>query len=295
MNFLKIYCDSPQDNKINAAIFLSGTGSNAEKILEFWQKDRHSRLEIVAIVTDRPESRAAAIGEAYGIPVINAYIREFYHSRGLKRLSIATPEGKAAREAWTDSLREALAPYNVDFGIFAGFIPLTNITGDFPCLNVHPGDLTYIKDGQRYLVGLHTIPVERSIVEGLDYMRSSVIIAEPFEEGDDMDSGPILGVSQKVTIDLQGKDLTELKALYDSRPDKRPVGGYKDELESVAGHNQELLKINGDWTVFPHVVFEFAKGNYAVDENKQLYYKEDGNWQPVKTVEYLESGNKLVL
>ena len=192
----------------NTAIFLSGSGSNAEKLLQTLQKLDKPVLNVAALVTDAPEtSRARELGKIFSIPVIEHDIREYYFSRGETRVSIATPRGQELREMWTTELKEKLAPLNLDFGVFAGFVPLTNLTQELPCLNVHPGDLTYLKDGQRLLVGLHTIPVERAIIEGLDYMRSSVILVEPYSgSGGEMDSGHILGLSPKVPIDFMGKD-----------------------------------------------------------------------------------------
>ncbi len=266
-----------------AAIFLSGSGSNAERILEQYSQNRPDSIEIVAIVTDRPKkSRAEEIANAYDLPMVAVDIREYYHAKGLKRISIATPEGRAVREDWTNELRRQLADCRVEFGIFAGFMPLCNLAADYPCLNVHPGDLTYEKDGERHLVGLYTVPIERAILEGLDYLRTSVIIVEPYEgSGKNMDAGPILGVSPEVPIDLRGHSLEELQAIADARPEKRPLKGYGDILEHIAEHNQERLKEGGDWVVFPPVVFEFAAGNFGEAEG-QLFYKQ----QAVKTVEF---------
>ena len=260
---------------VNAAIFLSGSGSNAENLLNYFNNNPLNDLNIVALVTDRPkQSRAHEIGKIFDIPVVSLDIKYFYTEHGLKRVNIMTEEGVQVREQWTNALRALLAPYDVQFGIFAGFIPLCNITGDMPCLNVHPGDLTYLKDGERFLVGLHTIPVDRAILEGLSYMRSSVIVAEPFLGfGENMDAGHILGVSGKVTIDLMGHDLNRLREIARKRPSKRPLGGYKDLLNDVANHNQELLKIHGDWVVLPQVVADFAKGLFSEGVNGELLYR----------------------
>ncbi len=197
-----------------AAIFLSGSGSNAERILEKWQHAGTEAPFVPAVLfTDAPSrSRAGELGQQFGVPVEANDIREFYRARGETRMSIATPRGQQIREQWTDAVREQLAPYNLDFGILAGFIPLTNLTADMPCLNVHPGDLTYLKDGQRYLVGLHTVPIERAILEGLRFLRSSIIIAQPYTgNGGEMDSGPILGISEPVDLDLDPSSLDVLQ------------------------------------------------------------------------------------
>lgn len=290
------FLDNSRAVKPSAAIFLSGSGSNAEKILAACSEaGDEAPFKVAVLVTDRPDtSRAVEIAKSYDIPVVALDIRVFYRERGQTRISIATPEGRAIREAWTDALRKALENYAPDFGILAGFVPLTNITGDFPCLNVHPGDLTYEKDGRRYLVGLHTVPVERAVLEGLPSMRSSVIIAIPYTgRGDDMDSGPILGLSSPVTIDLCGESLPALQAIADQRPAKRPPGGYNDRLEEVANVNLERLKVGGDWEVFPKVVFDFARGLFGSEDNR-LFFKMGEKWVPVETVVYRTDGREVV-
>ncbi len=289
MTQVSSYLAAPSGRRPNVAIFLSGSGSNATRILELHRRRRGEEFHVAALVTDRPDtSKAGRLGEEFDVPVVALDIRRFYRERNVNRITIATEDGRRVREEWTNELRARLADYAIDFGAFAGFVPLTNLAGDFPCLNVHPGDLTYEKDGARHLVGLHTIPVERAILEGLDYMRSSVIIVEPYEgAGDNMDAGPILGVSPKVAIDLQGHTLDELQVVAAKRPARRPVGGYKDLLEMIADHNQDLLKEGGDWVVFPQVVFAFAAGKFG-HAGDQLYYR-NGDWQPVKTVEFSET------
>ena len=280
-----------------AAIFLSGSGSNAERLLEDFSRQNEPAWIPVVLVTDKPEkSRAGEIGEKYGIPVLGHDIGEFYRERGLKRVSLADRRGREIREEWTDALRMKLCDYHIDFGILAGFVSLTNITGDFPCLNVHPGDLTVEEDEQRILIGLHTVPIERAILSGFVSLRSSVILARPYTGGGgDMDSGPILGVSEAVEVDFAGASLAELQAASSARPEKRPKGGYGDLLERVAVSNQERLKEKGDWTVFPPVVNDFASGRFATDEHEVLFYLQNGSWQPVKTVIYYSNGRVELL
>ncbi len=278
-----------------AAIFVSGTGTNAERVVARW-RDRHAAArswEPAAIVTDAPgKSRAGVIASAEGLPLVSLDIRAFYQERGEGKVSLATERGRQIRAAWTDSLRKLIAPLRIDFGILAGFVPLTNLTADFPCLNVHPGDLTVEEGGRRLLVGLHTLPIETAILRGLPHLRSSVIVAQPYTGGGgEMDSGPILGISPPVAIDLQGNRLDILRRIADARPRQRPVGGYKDLLEGVAAHNQDLLKRGGDWIVFPRVVEDFAEGNFALDDTGGLFFRTEGVWRGVKTVAYdVDSG-----
>lgn len=273
------------DHPPRAAILMSGEGSNAEKLLS-----APRNWTPAVIVTDRPAtSRAAELAERFNIPLAALDIAAFYRAHGESRVSLATENGRRIREQWTARLREALQPYQPDFGILAGFVPLSNITADFPCLNVHPGDLTVERDGHRLLVGLHRLPVELAIIEGLDHMRSSVIIANPYSgHGGDMDSGPIPGISPKVPIQLHGVSIEELRAIHAARPTQRPPAGYKDKLEEIAGLNLEELKRHGDWIVLPAVVEAFAAGCYTIDNHGGLCFRHsaDTPWMPVLTVEY---------
>ena len=291
------YLNLPAGRQPRAALFLSGGGSNAERLLQARAEAGAAAVwEAAALVTDNPAgSRAAALAETFGVPLIACDIRAFYREGGETRVTLATPLGRELRERWTAELRQRLAPLAPDFGVLAGFVPLTNLTGDFPCLNVHPGDLTWLKNGVRWLVGLHTVPIERAILEGLRGLRSSVIHALPYTgRGEDMDNGPILGLSPEVPLDFQGQSLETLRATAAARPEKRPVGGFKDLLEQVAAHNQERLKINGDWVVLPPTVEAFARNLYGRDAAGGLWRRAtpDAAWQPVATVVYGEGAPK---
>ena len=286
-----------------AAIFLSGSGSNAEQILKGMAADRAAGravpFEVAALVTDAPEtSRAREIAQRYGIPLVEEDIRKFYHARGETRVSIATARGLEVREEWTNALRSKLAPHGIAFGIFAGFVPLTNLTDDFPCLNVHPGDLTYRVDGERHLVGLHEIPIERAILAGLDYLRSSVILATRVASGGKgMDAGPLLGISAPMPMEVSPEQLEEFRKLAAARPAKRPVGGYHDALEEFASAQQERLKVAGDWVVFYPVIRDFAADRFYYDEESgQLHFRGGaGRFFPIETVQYSADGSRELL
>lgn len=240
---------------------MSGAGSNAEKVLKFQKKHSGTWLP-VAIISDAPEkSRAAEIAEKYNLPFIAFSIRKFYRQHGEDKISLASENGRRIRELWTDALRKKIAHLEIDFGILAGFMPLSNITSDFPCLNVHPGDLTVERDGRRLFVGLHAVPTEIAIINGFKTIRSSVIIAEPYTgQGGEMDSGPILGVSPELELDLQGFSCAELLDIYNKRSKQKPRGGWNDDLSRIAIANQERLKEKGDWVIFPQVVNDFVAG-----------------------------------
>jgi folate-dependent phosphoribosylglycinamide formyltransferase PurN len=292
---IKKYLNSKRETP-HAAIFMSGSGSNAEKLLDSIADGENKSWNASMIFTDAPlRSRAAKIAENYKIPYFALDILEFYRRRGETKVSLATEKGRKIREEWTDEARKILIPFKVDFGILAGFVPLTNITSDFPCLNVHPGDLTVEESGRRIFVGLHTVPIEMAILRNCRTLRSSVIIAQTYTgRGGEMDSGPILGISSPVEIGLGEAKFEDLKKIYESRPFQRPPGGYGDLLEEIARKNQENLKINGDWTVFPPAVKDFASGKFGYDEDNSLHYMIAGEWKKIKTVEYSRTGFSLI-
>lgn len=295
-NLLSSYNINDSGYRPGAAIFISGTGSNAECLLENREQLGVKWVPSV-IVTDFPEkSRAAEIARRFGLPLAALSIREFYLQHGEKSITLFTESGRRIRELWTGELRKQLAQYDIAFGILAGFVSLSNITGDFPCLNVHPGDLTLEENGRRVLAGLHAIPIENAILRGLTTLRSSVILAQPYTgAGGEMDSGPVLGVSPECEIDMMGAEAGILREIASARPARKPAGGYKDLLEIIALHNQDRLKSRGDWIVFPPVVADFASGRFGQDPEGSLYYDSDGRWIRIRTIEYSSSGRKLII
>lgn len=285
----KNFFENHSDSKARVAIFVSGTGTNAEKILDFAKENSQKCFyKPVCIVTDRPgRCRAESLSAKYQLPFIYEDINKFYHAKGLDSISLATEQGRQVREEWTAALYEKISPLNIDFGIFAGFIPLTNITDEFPCLNVHPGDLTACDEsGEPILVGLHTTPIHKAFEEGFETLRSSVIAACAYKgSGLGMDKGIVLGISQEIAFDYMGKDrefwLRECRA----RAAQKPKGGWRDAYQNFLSHNQQILKSKGDWIVFPQTVNDFAAGRFAHVADK-LFYKSAKAWLPVKVLEY---------
>jgi len=231
---------TPKDRKARIAQCMSGSGTNVEKVIAQEERlGKECQYETVAILTDDKRSKAEIIAYNHLIQYIQLDIRDFQESKGLgRKLTLATEAHRKAREEYTAELAGRLRKLEVDFIVFGGFEPLTNIAGEFPCLNVHPGDLTYQKDGKPYLVGLHTVPIQRALDQGIGYVRSSVIQALPYTGiGDDMDNGPILGLGPKL--------------FYEGERDAKKI--------------QDALKRASDWVILPAVVLAVARGEIEVD------------------------------
>ena len=272
------------ENKVaKIAIFLSGSGTNAEKILEYQKELKASaNFETQVLVTDCPKSsRTYEIAEKFELPVIALGLKDFYKEYGLESTSLCSTKGREVRQLWTAKLTSLLDSYCLDFGVFAGFVPLSNITDKLPCLNIHPGDLTYKHNGERVLVGLHTIPIEKCLQNNLEYMRSTVIVASNYEGvGSGMDNGVILGLSREVKVELP-VSYNELKE-------------NKENLKKVLVKNQEKLKVNGDWETLPYVVNDFARGIFAFNKDGKLLVKINGKFLPCQYIEYGTAGSQVI-
>ena len=259
----------PTGSPARVAAFMSGSGSNVTRLLELQQKlsaEGPPPFEVVAIVTDNPdreECNARKIAEQFGcIPLVELDIKAFYRDRGHPRVTIKTDLGYDIREEYSQALWELLSIFDPDIAALGGFEPLTNLVGKLPAVNVHPGDLSVLADGQRYLVGLHTIPVRRAILAGRTELRSTTILATPYTKQLEMDEGPVLMVSRPLPIELPEDVTVESLAGPES----------KARLKQIAKEHQNRLKEVGDWEVFPLTVQLMAEGRFAMDEAKAVYF-----------------------
>lgn len=267
---------------MRCAILMSGTGSNAVALLEYERRTAACPYHVAALITDAPESsNTRSIAERYGLPWAECDIRRFYAEHGESTTRMDSPERCRLRNLWSSELLKTVKQFEVDFLLFAGFVSLTNLAAEIPCLNVHPGDLTRCgENGERLYAGLHVLPVEKALLNGDKYLRSSVILVQPYtgDGSKDVDCGPIIGVSEPVAVDLGQYTVGDLRRIKAAR-----VPGVKcsDALRSIALEHIERLKVAGDHVVFPRAAADFAAGAFSFD-GSELYYRGTG----VVSVEY---------
>ena len=106
--------------KLKIAIFASGTGTNAEKIIEYF-RSRSSNIEVALIVCNKPSAGVLAIAEKEHIPSLLINKEKFFEGNG-----------------YADELKTA----DIDFIVLAGFlwkIPSILIQA-YPnkIVNIHP-------------------------------------------------------------------------------------------------------------------------------------------------------------
>jgi len=119
---------------VNIAIFASGTGSNARKIMEYFQD--HEQIRVGLVVSNKSTAGVLSIAEAFGVPTLVVNRTSFY-------------EG-------TEFLRE-LKQRQIDWLILAGFLWLVPryLIECFPgrIINIHPALLPAF--GGKGMYGMH--------------------------------------------------------------------------------------------------------------------------------------------
>ena len=116
------------------AIFASGRGSNAEKILDYFSNNK--TVEICLILTNRSKAKVLELAEKNNIPTLITSRDDFYHS---------------------DKITKSLAKYNTDLIVLAGFLWLipNYLVKAYPnkIVNIHPALLP--KYGGKGMYGMN--------------------------------------------------------------------------------------------------------------------------------------------
>lgn len=235
---------------MRVAGLMSGSGTNIRRIIE-WQlklekEEGHPPFEMVVIFSNNAESKAAEIGRDFDIPVIIRDMKAWYAKRGAPRTDM-----KLRREFDSETVK-ALSPYEVQAAVYGGYMAVATdvLINAFLGVNVHPADLS-IKDekGGRRFTGDHA--VLDAILAGEKTIASTTHIIEP-----KVDGGRILMVGPPVAVEIpEGADLENPQS-----------------AREIADMNQEKLKREGDWIIFPKTIEYIAKGRFTVDERGMLHF-----------------------
>jgi len=118
------------------AIFASGKGSNADKIIAFFEED--PTVEIGLILSNRKEAKVLQLAQKHHIPKLITSREEFYHS---------------------DKISKNLAKRNIDFIVLAGFLWLIPkyLVDAYPekIINIHPALLPKFGGKGMYGMNVH--------------------------------------------------------------------------------------------------------------------------------------------
>jgi len=148
--------------KKRIAIFASGSGSNAQKIMEYFKK--HDEAEVALVLTNNPDAYVLQRADNFEIPSHVFDRDEFYHS---------------------DTVVDLLKNLQIDIIVLAGFLWLvpTNLLKAFPnkIINIHPALLP--KYGGK---GMYGDRVHKTILANQEEESGITIhfVNEHFDEGE---------------------------------------------------------------------------------------------------------------
>ncbi len=224
---------------MQVAGLMSGSGTNLRRIIEqevYLRQNSSSPYHVAVIFSDTPESNAATIGKEHDIPVVVNDKKLFYKNRGkpLRDLTV---------RAEFDSLTvEMLKPYNINVAAYAGYMSIATmpLINAFLGINVHPADLSILNEqGKPKYVGDHV--VRDAILAGEKNIYSTTHIISG-----DVDCGQILMVSSPIEVILENFDSTVPQNVVDAEKS-----------------NQDRLKKDGDWIIFPKTILDIAQGRFS--------------------------------
>ncbi len=147
-------------------VLISGRGSNMQSLVRASREDENAGYDIVAVISNRPDAAGLIWAAEQGIATV-----------------VVDHKAYPAREAFEDSLHEALVTADVELVACAGFMRI--MTDTFVTrwhdrmLNIHPSLLPMFK-------GLDTHA--RALAAGMRITGCTIHIVRP-----ELDAGPILG------------------------------------------------------------------------------------------------------
>jgi phosphoribosylglycinamide formyltransferase-1 len=186
MNYLKE--DKNVQKRLRMAIFLSGTGTNAVNIIEYFSI--HNDIEIALLLTNKADSGAERISNKYNIPFAFFEKNEFVSS---------------------DVVLNNLKENHIDYIILAGFLWLMpqNILSNFPdkIINIHPALLP--KYGGK---GMYGSKVHESVVENKESLSGITIhlVNQHYDEGEVLFQASCM-VGKEDNADMLAKKIHELE------------------------------------------------------------------------------------
>jgi phosphoribosylglycinamide formyltransferase 1 len=127
--------------KEKIAIFASGSGSNAEKIFQYFQD--HPSIEVSLVLTNNPQAFVIERAKKYNIPTVHFNRAAFYE---------------------TGEVLNALADHSITFIVLAGFLwlmpeKIVNAYTD-KIINIHPALLPKFGGKGMYGMNVHKAVVE---------------------------------------------------------------------------------------------------------------------------------------
>ncbi|MFP5114968.1 phosphoribosylglycinamide formyltransferase [Bacillaceae bacterium C204] len=176
------------------AVFASGTGSNFAEILESIKTKKIKNVEVVLLVSDRPEALAVRKAINESIPVFSFTAKDFPN-----------------KQAYEEKILEKLTQLEIDLIVLAGYMRLLGHVllqaFDQKIINVHPSLLPAFAG-------------KDAIGQALDYgVKVTGVTVHFVDEG--MDTGQIID-QRAVTIDSEETRETLIKKIQEQEHELLP-------------------------------------------------------------------------
>ncbi|MFD2246353.1 phosphoribosylglycinamide formyltransferase [Pontibacter ruber] len=149
-------------DKKNIVIFASGSGSNAQRLMEYFE--HHPQIRVAALFANNPKAYALKRAETFHVPALLFNREDFYHS---------------------DKILQQLKSFEPDLIVLAGFLWLVpqNILQAYPnkIINIHPALLP--RYGGK---GMHGLNVHSAVVQAGDAQSGITIhrVNEEYDKGE---------------------------------------------------------------------------------------------------------------
>ena len=252
----------PSSGPMRYACGVSGSGTNYEKIYE-----RNPDIYHV-VFSNVPGCAGITKARNHGALVVSLdsgkYFREIW---GLEKVPRYGVERNAYDMAIMTLVEQTLngAPDLICLAGYDLWIGDWMANKYYPkILNVHPGDA-------RKYVGLGWRPTAKAILAEEKSVKSTVFFVDASDDG-----GPILMQSRTLPLLRWDDELRDIRR-FAERTDARTLEQFRTvsqaegndlykSLEDVSSRIQEVLKVEGDWQIYPFAVHELiAKGRVALD------------------------------
>lgn len=252
----------PSSGPMRYACGVSGSGTNYDRIYE-WDPDKYH-----VVFSNAPGCAAIAKAEKRGVPVAvldsGKYFREMWGLEKIPRYGIE----RNSYDMAIMTLVEQVLDGGPDLICLAGYdlwIGEWMANRYFPkILNVHPGDA-------RKYTGLGWRPTAKAILAEESSVRSTVFFVDESDDG-----GPVLIQSESLPLSRWDEELRDIRR-FAERTDARTLERFRaavqregsnlyKSLEKVSVAIQEVLRVEGDWRIYPFAVHGLiAKGRVALD------------------------------
>lgn len=252
----------PSSGAMKYACGVSGSGTNYDRIYEGDPGKRH------VVFSNVPGCAGLVKAKNYGAQTVSLdSSRYFLDMWGVEKV----PRHGVERDSYDRAIMtlvEQSIHGQPDLICLAGYdlwIGNWMVSRYFPrILNVHPADA-------RKYVGLGWIPTAKAILADEKSVKSTVFMVDQSDDG-----GPILIQSASLPISRWDSDLKKIRQ-FSEKKETRTLKDFRDavqqegnnlydSLKEVSSAIQEVLKVEGDWKIYPFAVHELiAKGRVALD------------------------------